>query len=255
MKFYKSIETLDKIKSIIEKKEKGLYLRFGDGDVNLACDESELLQKTNTHLTLEMREAFSINEKNVLKTLPLYCKEYGGWEEGMFPGNHEAPKEWCDNILNKLKDIWTPEEVYSHAALHFLATTNKDASIDFLIFLKKTKPIFIVGNQNIPRNILNKIFGEQCEHICSPPNNSFDDIDRIEKECSEYIDKNNYKYNIIITSMGCSGRVLQKRLYNKYENIFIFDFGSLMDAFCGDNSRAWITLTKFDAKKFLNNLK
>ena len=44
--------------------------------------------------------------------------------------------------------------------------------------------------------------------------------------------------------MGCSGRVLAKRLYNNVENIFLFDFGSLMDILCGWDTRAWISLNK-----------
>jgi CRISPR/Cas system-associated protein Cas5 (RAMP superfamily) len=35
MIFYKTKDTISKIKEIIDKEEKGLYLRFGDGDVNL----------------------------------------------------------------------------------------------------------------------------------------------------------------------------------------------------------------------------
>ena len=55
--------------------------------------------------------------------------------------------------------------------------------------------------------------------------------------------------------MGCSGRVLQKRLYNNHDNIFVFDFGSLMDALCGWNTRAWIELTNFDKDKILEKIK
>jgi hypothetical protein len=54
--------------------------------------------------------------------------------------------------------------------------------------------------------------------------------------------------------MGCSGRVLQKRLWNKLDNVFLFDFGSLLDALCGWDTRAWIKLSKFDAKKFISLL-
>jgi hypothetical protein len=254
MKFHKSEETLNIIKDKIKNKQKGAYLRFGDGDVNLALGKSELLQETKQKLTDEMREAFTIEDENVLKTLPLYCKEYDGWEEGMFPGNHEAPKEWCDNIINQVKEFWIPKNVYSHVALHFLSTTKPEFSIEFLRFLKEKKPICIVGNKNISKNVIEKLFGDKCVHIKTPERNSYYEIDRIETECQDVINKNKNEFNIIITSMGCSGRVLQKRLYKHNENVFLFDFGSLMDAFCGEKTRAWIELTNFDGINFLNKI-
>ena len=55
--------------------------------------------------------------------------------------------------------------------------------------------------------------------------------------------------------MGCSGRALQKRLWNNLDNVFLFDFGSLMDAICGWPTRQWIDLTHFDTKQFLHLLK
>ena len=54
--------------------------------------------------------------------------------------------------------------------------------------------------------------------------------------------------------MGCSGRALMKRLWNKFDKVFFFDFGSLLDALCGWNTRAWIELTNFEHKKFIEKL-
>ena len=246
MEFYKSKETINKI------KEKGLYLRFGDGDVNLANGQSDSFQNSNNQLKIEMCEAFSINDKNVLKALPLHCKEYG-LEDGMFPGNHECDKKWADNLLNKVRPFWGGEfkEIYSPVALHFLASIDMDTSINFLKYIKDKSPVAVIGNENIPNEIMNTVFGETCAHIKTPARNSFSSIDKVEKEFNEIYKEG--EYNIVITAMGCSGRILQKRLYNKYNNIFIFDFGSLMDALCGCNTRAWIELSKFDKDEFLKN--
>ena len=54
--------------------------------------------------------------------------------------------------------------------------------------------------------------------------------------------------------MGCSGRAMQKRIWDNYNNVFLFDFGSLMDALCGDKTRAWIELTNFDKSTILDLL-
>ena len=253
--FHKTIETLEKIKEIIVNKQKGAYLRFGDGDIVLANGGNDLLQTQNRQLQLEMREALALNGPTVLKTLPLYCKEFNGWESGMFPGNHETPFNWCVDILDKAKPFWNAEftDVYSHVALHFSATQYEKECIDFLKFIKELNCVLLIGNKNIPVDIRETLFGKSCQFIPTPDHNSYNEINRIEKECLEKIPKDS-SYKIIITSMGCSGRALQKRLWHKLPNVFLFDFGSLMDALCGWDTRAWITLSGFDAQRFLSLL-
>ena len=88
----------------------------------------------------------------------------------------------------------------------------------------------------------------------TPAKNSYDEIDRIEEECLVKLAGID-GYKIVVTSMGCSGRALQKRLWNKQDNIFLFDFGSLMDAICGWGTRDWINLTHFDTQEFMKALK
>ncbi|GAH15612.1 unnamed protein product, partial [marine sediment metagenome] len=108
---------------------------------------------------------------------------------------------------------------------------------------------------NIPENIREALFGKNCKFVPTPSKNAYDQLDEIEKECLEQI-PNNGKYKIIITSMGCAGRALQKRLWNKLDNVFLFDFGSLMDALCGQAKyvRMWIRYSNFDGKSFLKKL-
>lgn len=255
LKFHKTKETLLKIQEIISSKQKGAYLRFGDGDLELAHGQRDLLQYADHTLQREMQEALALNGPTVLKTLPLYCPELGGHEPGMFPGNHEAPYEWCVNILRKAKPLWDNEfrDVYSHVALHFAASQMPDVCIDFLKFLKKSNCTVFIGNKNVPKAIRDMLFGPDCVFIPTPPTNSYAEIDRIENETLKVAGLSD-KYQIIVTAMGCSGRPLQKRLWNKLNNIFLFDFGSLMDALCGWNTRAWIELTKFDEKKLIEAL-
>lgn len=256
LKFHGTEDTLTKITEIISNKQKGAYFRFGDGDINLALGINDLLQPARDQLLVEMREAFLINEPTVLKTLPLYCREFNGYEAGMCPGNHEAPYEWCLDKLLKVDPLWGGPitDVYSHAALSFAATHKQDLCINFLKFLKDTSCYMLIGNENLPQEIRDLLFGKGCIFVPTPPSQSYNDIDRIERECLNHIgDTDNYK--VIITAMGCSGRPLQKRLWQKLDHVFLFDFGSLLDAICGWNSRAWIDITHFDQKAFIENLK
>lgn len=257
MLFHKTTDTLNHIQKIIGNREKGIYLRFGDGDLNLALGQGEMLQSYNPKLASEMREAFALTGNNVLKCLPLCCKELDGWEPGMFAGNHETPFSVCLNMLSKASPLWGGPiiDVYSPIALHFAATSHPSLCIDFLKFLKQSNCCLFIGNENIPQSIRFMLFGPQCTFVPTPAKQSYRDIERIEKECLTQIAQlPTEQYKIIVTAMGCSGRALQKRLWLKLDNIFLFDFGSLMDALCGWNTRAWIELTKFNEKTFLQKL-
>lgn len=257
LNFHRSEDTLNKIMEIISDRQKGAYLRFGDGDVFLANGMDDGYQTNNLGLQSEMQEAFALNGPTILKCLPLGCKEFGGYEEGMFPGNHELPFDFCTDIFNQAALLWNAliKDVYSMTALAYCSTSNLDLCLKFLKFLKKANCIVLVGNRNIPDHVRELLFGSQCQFVPTPSQNSFDEMDRIEKECLEKI-KNTKDYKIIITSMGCSGRILQKRLWNQLDHVFLFDFGSLMDAICGWETRAWISLTHthFNNQRFVHIL-
>jgi hypothetical protein len=256
LRFHQSERTLTTIMNIIKQKKKGAYLRFGDGDVNLALGKADMKQTPNHLLQQEMREALGINGPNALKALPLHCKEFGGLEPGMFPGNHESNYELSSNLLTKVAPFWTQEfnNIYTPVALHFCATNHQTVCITFLRFLKQSKCI-LVGNQHIPQEIRSLLFGPDCAFVPTPEQNSYAQIDSIEQDCLKAVEAQQGNYTIIVTSMGCSGRVLQKRLWQKLDNVFLFDFGSLMDALCGWNTRAWIELSNFDAASFIAALR
>lgn len=254
--FHKTEETLAKVEEIISKKKKGCYLRFGDGDVYLALGRDDSYQDANHRLKYEMRETIRLNHQNIIKCLPLHCEEFKGWEPGMFPGNHESSYKACKQILTAVTPLWGAEiaDVYSPVALHFLATTDERRCIQFLRYLRSSKRIILVGNENIPLEIRQLLFGVDSEFVPTPPQQSYAAMDRIENDCCTLLEDAS-DYTIVVTSMGCSGRVLQKRLWKKRDNIFLFDFGSLMDALCGWNTRAWIELSGFDKDRFLDNLR
>jgi len=255
MIFHKSIATLQKIENLISNKIRGAYLRFGDGDVNLAnglsiwdCNDNDMYNHKNIKMITEIRECFRLEGPGILKTLPLYCNKYDGLEEGMYPGNHECSDEWADELLDSINYWWNPIEVYSHCALHFLSSHKPEIAQQFLRSIKGKVDIFI-GGLNIDSKIVHYVLGDQCEIISVPDKYCSLELDNIESKIKIKDD-----YQLVVTCMGCAGRVLQKRLYTKKYNMFTFDFGSLMDALCGINSRAWINLTGFDKDKFLGGL-
>jgi len=252
MQFHNTHATLAKIQEIIASEQKGAWLRFGDGDVNLANGLNDLHQKKDKHLQAEMREAFSMNGPTILKSLSLHCDALGLKEEGMYPGNQEVQLPWCINHFNKAKHLWggPVQDVYSPVALCFMATEHPQECASFLRFLREQNVVLLVGNKDIPAHIRTLLFGSSCAFVPTPSSRSYTQIDRIERECLAKI-PNDGAYKVVIVAMGCAGRPLQKRLWRKIDNVFFFDFGSLMDALCGWNTRAYIELTGFDRHAFL----
>jgi len=254
LSFYSTEDTLTKIEQLIENNSPGVYFRFGDGDICLARGESELMQSTHPELQRLMIESIKHTGGNVLKALPLHTKEWSTWEEGMFPGNHEGNSRWAEVLLLKYIDIIQQEQldIYSAVALCHIATQKPERAVQFLKTIGK-KVKYFIGNEQIPRDLINTIFNPNVEFISSPSRNSFSRFDEIYQEFeSKYEDK---EYSVVVTSMGCSGRPLQKKILDNYNNVFLFDFGSLMDALCGWSTRAWIELTNFNKEEFLSHFK
>lgn len=253
--YYSTSETLDAILNVVEKEEKGVYLRLGDGDINLGRGVSELYQSSNSTLTSLMKDAINMKGENVIKTLPLHNKEWDTLEEGMFPGNHECDVDWCENIIHSFYDITNTQETefYSTVALSHQATQNPEKASEFVRTIG-SKVKYFIGNEDIPREILEVVFNKDVIHIKTPSKNSFMKFSEIYNDFAATV-ADDTEYSIVVTSMGCTGRAMQKKLWDRYDNFFFFDFGSLMDALCGWNTRAWIELTKFDKDQFLGKLK
>ena len=87
----------------------------------------------------------------------------------------------------------------------------------------------------------------------SPSRSSFSKFEEIYSEFKS-LTTSDSDYSVVVTSMGCSGRAMQKRIWDNHNNLFLFDFGSLMDALCGWKTRAWIEMSNFDRDIFLQKV-
>lgn len=238
VKIQSPLKTIQDISNAIENKKRGAYLRFGDGDVNLLLGLDDLLQYSSNTFSHEMREAFELNGDHIYKCLPIHSEKFGK-EHDMRPGYHSSSDEWASSILKKCFKYFIGEKIYSHVALSYLAASNEDVCIDFLKKIKSTNPIF-VGNRDLKTDIVEKVLHPR-DYIKTNPKFSYSEIDRIEKETLKAIETSTDSFILIVIAMGCAGRVLQKRLLAKSnKNIFIFDFGSLLDILNGDETRAWM---------------
>lgn len=251
VKFIDSKNTLEHVKYAIENKRKGGYLRFGDGDIYLSLGLNDLLQKSEKKLSVEMKETFNLNVGVLHKTLPINS-HFFGYEPGMVENMHLVSDVDALKYYWATKKYFKGKNVYSTVALHYTATFDQAFCVDFLRFLKNTNPIF-VGNEIIKDDIVKLLFGNI--HIKTPSSNSYGKIDDIENELIKVLNPNKEKFQVVVVAMGCSGRILQKRILKKGFNVYLFDFGSLLDAFNGENSRLWIDIVGSDKlNEILNDI-
>jgi hypothetical protein len=243
IKLKSSIDTLTDIRSTIIDKKRGAYLRFGDGDLYLLLGFDDLYHKANNKLSKEMKEAFKLEKGILHKTLPINSKLFG-LEEGMKKDMHLISDVDVYKYLKVAKKYIKSNTIYSVVALHQLSIYNQKFCIEFLNFLKSQAPVF-VGNGELNSDLIKKLFSEI--HIKTPSNNSYSEIDRIEQELTDVIINGNNEFRVVVVAMGCAGRILQKRIIQKGLNVYLFDFGSLLDALNGDNSRLWIDIAGMDS--------
>ncbi|HET6996476.1 MAG TPA: GT-D fold domain-containing glycosyltransferase [Chitinophagaceae bacterium] len=243
-------ETLEVIEDLIKKKRPGVYMRFGDGDVNLLHGKDDSYQLASLKLQEEMNDCFSLKGPAILKSLSIHSELYGR-EKEMFPGNHLSSDEAASELLKQVYPFFVGYRIFSHIALHYMACYYPVIANEFLRHLKDETVLFI-GNEDTDPSIVNRLFGEVI-HVKTPARNAYDKIDTIEKEAVGVLNGKK-EFGVVVIAMGCSGRPLAKRLYQRIPGHFFFDFGSLLDGICGNKTRAWLELTEVDYDIVLKDL-
>lgn len=245
------LDTLSKIKETIAKEQQGCYMRFGDGDVFLLNKQADLYQKASEKLATEMKEAFTLSGDNIYKSLSIHSQAFG-YEKEMYLGNHLVSDAYATYLLKSSYPYFIGHQIYSPVALHYAATYHPALANDFLKVLK-SKTFLFIGNQHIKKNLLQRLFGEETQIIGTPDNDAYNAVDEIEQQVSPIL-ANRANFGVIVIAMGCSGRVLMKRLTLLKKNIFLFDFGSLLDGLNGVESRTWLKKEEIDYQLLMKDL-
>ena len=232
--------TLSACENAICSRQRGAYLRFGDGEINIACGTSAIEQEADGRLQREMKEALALGGDGVFKSLMIHSRLYG-YSSGMQSGLFLNGDQFARSSLLKVFEYFVGNPIYSHVALHYMALFGRAECVRFLKLLKHHSPVF-VGNEDVPAEILRMLFG-QTIHVKTPARSSYREIDRIEEEILRIL-KTRTGYTVLSVAAGPTGNVLQKRILNgdRNMNVFLFNFGSLLDAFCGWNTRSWMDL-------------
>lgn len=230
--------TLNEIEKCLIENRSGAYMRFGDGDVFLLNNKKDAYQKVNYSLAQEMLEAFQINSDNVFKSLAIHSERFG-YENGMTLGNHKNTDKLAIKLMEATFTYFIGQKIYSPVALHFIATQEPMRANLFLKLLKSKTKLFI-GNEQLQKKTVCMLFGDSV-HVKTPSINAYNDIDRIFFESKSEIEEFT-NFAVVVLAMGCSGRPLMKRLLFEKFNIFLFDFGSLIDGIDGVKNRTWLKI-------------
>ncbi len=261
MNYVNCLNTITEIFNLISSKQPGMYLRFGDGDFNLAEHKDDLLAKSNENLAIMMNKSMAIRDERVMICIPHHCKQINTLEIGMYPGNHEYPYNYIIRFLSILQNNCgnLPNKIYTNVALSYCSVYYPDLVIKLHKEIK-TQNVLYIGNYLYSDIFLKKLFGENIIRINTNSNNAFDQYENVFVELENIINnilKNN-DYYIIIIAAGCASRAFASIIYDKFfiknANFFLFDYGSLLDYFYGLNTRAYMDLMPPNKDYILNNL-
>lgn len=263
LKPHQSLETIHKIISIIAKKERGAYLRFGDGEMNHISGGEDQYNRKSLNFDVEMKESICIDHPNYLLGVCLMSKNYGLLEDKMWLGNHEWPenrtKQFYNIIYNVRKKHLT--DYYTFVAFNYYITTYPEKSFSLMKNIRDLciqNNVIFIGNNNIKKDVISMLFGEKYSFIECPPKHSYGSIDSIENQLIDSLNSKKEKYNIVIFCLGAASEPLIKRIWkneNIHLNYFLFDYGSIIDALSGIKSRQYIICTKFNGIKYCSDFK
>jgi Glycosyltransferase GT-D fold len=233
--------TLTACENAIRLQQRGAYLRFGDGEVNIAWGTGAIEQQADCGLQQEMRGALALGGEGVFKSLMIHSQLFG-CSSGMQDGLFMSSDDWARNSLSKVFEYFVGSPIYSSVALHYMALFSRAECVRFLRLLKHCKPVF-VGNEDVPPEVVGMLFGQSI-HVRTPARSAYQEIDHIEQEVLRVLETRR-GYTVLSVAAGPTGNVLQRRILNgsRNTNLFLFNFGSLLDAFCGWKTRAWMDLS------------
>ena len=101
-------DTLAAILDALAHKRPGAYLRFGDGDIQLASGSHDQMQSADARLMREAQAALAMEGAHVFKGLMVNSYLFGGVEEGMADGNHLISDALALGLVEMASRFWRP---------------------------------------------------------------------------------------------------------------------------------------------------
>ena len=231
IKVSKTLDTIDKLSSMMSDDKPLFYSRFGDGDILVMNGGGEMYHDADERLAQELRESLSIKDERYLKGVAANYEK----EEHMRPGMF-AP-HWNDDSLEKILKRFTEDSSFESAvAFHYAYCFHRDVFDDFIDSHIKGKRVMYIGSTN--KDNMEKLFGGIKHFIKTPERNSYKEISDIWSQVTDKISD----CDVVIPSSGMTSRVINKRLWKIGANVKSIDFGSVVDDADGRQSRTWIRM-------------
>jgi hypothetical protein len=237
--------TFDLLFDNLKNKEKTVYLRFGDGEVNLINNRGHRDQESSKEVVEELKQSFSLKGEGVIKGLPLHSDIFGK-ECFMEEGVHWRDDNDAISLLSGCFEYFTGSKIYSPVPLHYLMVYEKNLAISFLKEIKAKSPIFVGGEQN-QFSIINDVVGAS-DFIKVPDQNAYKKIAEVEKALRKAIVSKNSDFTVVVFSCGVLAKALSKRLWeaNDLGDLYLFDLGSVIDVFHGRDRWTWVKKSGID---------
>ena len=247
MEYVSSFDTVTHLINLIQNKNGGSYIRFGDGDFYLMKGQNDLLATPS----IEMMECYKLLMGYLKSTdmisINFFCKSLNTLEIGMKPGVHECPDHIALDFISRICSfIPNLNRLYSSVALHQTLVHNPELYVRFLKAIIANNSTIVIGNKDFEREKIKFYFGNNT-YIGGNSNNSFNERERIWSEFSNILESLN-SFTVCILALGCGGRAMSYKfiedIKSKNKNVLIIDIGSSIDVLMGlRNTRAWVEMT------------
>ena len=250
VEFQSVTATFNRLFENLKSKQKTIYLRFGDGEVNLINGRSHKDQKTSKEVVQELKQSFALKGDGVIKGLPLHSDIFGT-EEFMEEGVHWRKDDEVVRLLSGCFEYFIGTNIYSSVPIHYLMVYEKDLVISFLREIKAQSPIFVGGEHN-SSSVIKDVIGAT-EFITVSDQSAYEDIAAVEKTLRSSIASRGSDFTVVVFSCGVLAKALSKRLWlaSDLGTLYLFDLGSVIDVFHGRDGWTWVRKSGI-SKAYLN---
>lgn len=230
--------TFNHIDYSISQRKRFIQLRFGDGDIFLSYNQYHRNQQSNVYIQKEMKQALTLKDHSVLKSIPIHSARYG-FSKNMSVGSHLQTDRDAKILLALTHKHINQPDIPSSVPFHYMIQNEPDLFVKFLAQLRSYNSLFFGSSKN-SSHVLSKVLSPD-KFLTVPHRNAYSSADDIYQSIEKFIIADESGYPIIIGSAGALTKVIFKRLALQYpDNKFaLIDLGSVIDIFHGRNDWSW----------------
>ena len=215
-------DTINELKEKIENNDKFYYVRYGDADLRFILEEcySIFAEATNRKMSLELERGFLIEDPNYL----IGCN---------FDVSPES-KWWYFVKVKELASKYRRQYKFQHVQPLFVEfLSDLKSFFDFTSVFRKRKCLYLGGKSTSSSLLVRKTFGVK-KAISTVDRGAYNVIDSLVRQVAD----NYKKYDLIVVSLGQTGRCIASRLwYAGIRDITFIDVGCITNAISGSYNR------------------